>query len=170
MPRMNEELRNFVAAFQGQRCWGFAAGRGTGTAFSLKIGEKIKYSRPIDNPTLSEDVKNYNGRFGVFAVDCDWNIRRGEEIVASCGCPNDPDGEMLSALKLLVDREIVKISAGDYDTDLTLEFEGGIQLELLCLVDDEPFTNYTLFHYSDRISADWISIDEKMEIRKGQRS
>ena len=140
------KLARAVARLAGQRCWGFAAGSGTGSVVSLSIGGMIPRSAPLRNPHLSTAVRENDPEFGLY-VECVWRIERQDGIVAGCWDSNEEDGPMLKGLATLVDQLIVDAELVLPALDLKLRFANDVSFRIFCdqTNADDGTDNYTLF-------------------------
>ena len=120
------------AGLVGQPCWGVIAGAGTGSHFSLRLGEKIPLRRPLRNPSLSEDERRFDGRFRVFVQHCAWRLERGAEVLCASTSDNADGGEMLSGLAALRGAVVERCDVAAPAQDLTIGFSGGLVLRVFC--------------------------------------
>jgi len=80
-----------------QTCWAVIAGKGTGSIFNIKIGEKIPRAKPINNPHLSDDARNYDSKYGIM-VYSSWELTKNGDFVCDSDDSNENDGPMVSHL------------------------------------------------------------------------
>jgi hypothetical protein len=50
---LQRDLSVALGEIVGRPCWGFVAGKGTGSNFTMDFGRKLKRARPLTNPHLS---------------------------------------------------------------------------------------------------------------------
>ena len=145
-----ENLENILKIeFQkltGKQCWGIIAGNGTGSFITLNIGDKIPLKTPLDNPTLDENARNYEGEYGLY-IECVWRLDSDNEIICGAWDDNSKGGEMLKGLKLLTGTQITQINLFEPAWDFTIEFSNHCKLKVFCdQVNEKDATdNYSLF-------------------------
>lgn len=148
-------------------CWGFAAGRGTGSMVTLYFGGKRLRNRPIHNLSLSEDVRKYQGEYCLFLKDCEWRIQTSDEVIASSVSSNEKGGAMLSALDRLVGEYVVSAEVNRPCFDLRIGFGNGINLIVFCLGgSDEELDNYTFFSGHGYYVSKFNGLFEKRERKR----
>ncbi|MEA2597566.1 MAG: hypothetical protein QOF01_4035 [Thermomicrobiales bacterium] len=126
MPPVWDEAARFRAAaadLAGKRCWGVAAGEGTGARLGLDMGGKVKRDRPLDNPLVSEDVRCYEAAYSLFVEGCPWRVQSAAAVVGGWLDDNANDGPMVATLERLVGARVEPPA-----WDLRLGFDHGLAL------------------------------------------
>jgi hypothetical protein len=146
-------LREAVRALVGLECWGCVAGTGTGSMFTLELGEKFPRDRPVQNPHLAAVVREHEAEFCLFVKDTPWRVQSVTEVVATWLDANAKDGPMVAALDRLAGARVVAAELDEPARDLKLSFDNG--LTLVVFPDGSPSESendddYTLFtrHWS----------------------
>lgn len=140
------EFRKNLNSLVGQPCWGFVAGKGTGSVISLHFGNKLPLQQPIKNLHLSHDLQKYEGEIILF-VQCVWRIDSEVEVICGCWEDNEKDGPMLSGLQNIVGQKVESIELSLPAWDLAVHFSNLITLRIFCDQTDliEPVYNYDFF-------------------------
>lgn len=138
-------LRDNLAKLRDKECWGFAAGKGTGSHVVLSIGEKIPLAQPVDNHNLSENVRNNGAEFSLF-IECVWRLDSIDEVICGAWDDNSKNEKMLEGLGLLINSKIVSIDISEPSLDLEIEFSNKLILKIFCDQTNEKdnFDNYSL--------------------------
>lgn len=120
---------------------------------SLAFGEKIRRSRPLRNPTLSSDQREFDGEFIVFVKGSEWSIFCEEEPICNSNDSNEINGPMLKGLQLLIGKEVIETDIINSMGGLDLFFSNGLRLQLSGIVPAGDFDSYSLF-YQGHVVAD----------------
>jgi hypothetical protein len=130
----------------GRGCWGVIAGSGTGSMVTLDFGEKVKRARPLHNPTLSDEARNYEGEYGLYLQDCDWRLQTRQKVLASSASSNEAGGVMLTGLGQIVGQRVREVTFDPPSFDLAIDFANEIQLLVFCFGKSvEEFDHYSFF-------------------------
>ncbi|MDM8549321.1 hypothetical protein QUF72_04550 [Desulfobacterales bacterium HSG2] len=146
MKGINEEFLSALKNLAGKRCWGVAAGEGTGSVVALDCGDKIPRDRPLRNVHLAEDQRRYKAELSLF-IWCSWRLDSDTEVICGATDPNDNDGPMINGLMNLPDRRVESVDALLPGLDLTLRFDGPFCLRVFCdetNIEDD-YENYSFF-------------------------
>ena len=143
-------IEDFFAVLVGKVCW--AATAGFGSMVSLKFGEKILRPRPISNPNLPEDVRNFDAEFVVF-VDggARWTINNGDVVVCTNDDNNERGGPMDLGVNLLVGKRLLSVHLAKDYLVLTLNFDDDLCLQLRCRI--KGMTGYFLLHKGREVAT-----------------
>jgi len=155
-----KDLKSNLYKLINKECWGFVAGKGTGSVFSLRIGEKIPLEEPVDNPNLPEDIRNNESEFSLF-VECVWRIDSNKKIICGAWDDNSKNGKMLKGLKMLMNSTITAVNIYEPAFDLIIEFSSGVFLKIFCdqINEVDEYDNYTFFTPSG-----WITVGTRSKL------
>lgn len=151
-----DQFRAAVNAFVGRPCWGVAAGEGTGSRFGLDLGQKIPRNKPLANPYLSEDMRNFNGEYRLFVEGCPWRVQSPSEVIGSWLDDNANDGPMVRTLERLVGANVHHVRLEAPAWDLWISFNNGLTLCVFpdATGDTEWDDNYTVLTPSGAFSVE----------------
>jgi len=122
----------YLAGLQGKECWSFIAGPGTGSMVTLDFGEKILRERPLRNPTLTAEQRNYIGEIRLFIQNAGWRIDHHSSVICSSTSSNKLDGLFGKGFRLILNRRVEKVVVSHLGLDLRIEFEGKVILTIFC--------------------------------------
>lgn len=157
-----EKLEVAVKNLHGRECWALIAGEGTGSAFSMKMGEKIPRKRPLQNPFLSADAKIFDGEYCLYVQFSSWRLDDVERVICTSTDSNENDGVMVQGLSRLVGCRISGVSLTKPGCDLIIDLDRGYRLTVFCCWSNvlEPATNYSFF--TPEIG---FSVESRSEVR-----
>jgi hypothetical protein len=170
MKNMTED-RNYLSEFQnnlkhliGKECWSVIGGAGTGTHISLDFGDKIPIKKPLTNPHLTEEERNFNGEFS-FYITCAWRIESELEVISGCWEDNAKDGPMLNGLQKIINQKVIAVELSLPALDLKLTFENNFSLQIFCDQTslEEGYDNYTFFLRT----REWFNVGTRSVLEKG---
>ncbi|MFL6710082.1 MAG: hypothetical protein ACJ8HI_17920 [Massilia sp.] len=145
--------REFFNGLIGQSCWSLIAGPGTGSMFTLALGEKFRRERPLKNQTLSLEQREFDGEFVVFVKESPWRLLDDQNrTICTCYDSNEANGPMLSGLQCLVGRSVVSASIVNENGGLTLVFGEGIRIELDGVNCIDTVESYSLFYFGNTLA------------------
>lgn len=128
-------MKNAVTAalsrLVGQEIWYVMAGPDHGPTIGLEIGERRERRPPLTNPRLSEELRRFEGAFGLF-ITCAWRFAVEEVILCGSLSRNETDGEIAGGVTQLVSRRIVRVDVDDSFLDFTLHATDGARLSVFC--------------------------------------
>ena len=144
--RIDDLFLKEIEALTGEECWGVVGGEGTGSIISLSMGNKLPRKTPLNNPYLSEAVRDNESQFG-FMIYCPWRIESNATIIAGSRMPNHNDGPMVSGLSDICNVRVVGIECVKPAYDLRVHFDNGMRLVLHCSnietgLDDRCYVAY----------------------------
>ncbi len=146
MDTINKEFITALHSLEDKKCWGFTAGYGTESVVNFQFGKKIKRSKPLHNPQILEDQRNYEAELSL-SVMCAWRLDTNGKIICGSGDSNVKGGLMLTGLADLINKKVTSVSPYPPSFDLELVFENGFQLRVFCDQvrndDDENYSFYT---------------------------
>jgi len=126
------ELLHALEALIGVQCWQIVAGRGTGSNFTLDLGQRRLRQRPLKNPTLSAAARRYEGEFTLY-VQGPWRMHVKGDRIATWTDALDRFDVMVSGLDLMRGAHVERVY---FQTpELKLRFEHGVTLVVFA---DEP--------------------------------
>lgn len=139
----------FIASlnrFTGQVCWGFAAGKGTGSVVSLDIGGKVLRESPLKNPHLTAEQRKYDAEFDLF-IHCVWRLESKTQVICGAWDDNAEGGDMIEGLQRLVGQTISSVKVSKPAFDLAVNFNSGLVLRIFCdqTNQSEMEDNYSVF-------------------------
>jgi hypothetical protein len=123
-------LSDATSCLIGMRCWGFRAGRGTGSHIVLDFGLKVPAARAIRNPTLTPIQRRFRGEVSIF-VTCTWRLDACAKVICGSADSNLPAGEMMKGLRSVVGRQVRSIRLCPPAHDLDICF-GDRRLRIFC--------------------------------------
>ena len=155
-------MNTVTSQLVGKSCWGFAAGSGTGSIVSFEFGNKIPRIKKLRNPTLTEDMRLYNGELYI-RISCVWRISSLSKVICSSSDSNDSDGPMLMGLNKILNTPIVNVMVQNVTYDCTVNFENKMKLDIFCneTNDIDGFDNYV---FRDRKKYYVVSSKSKLKI------
>lgn len=122
------KIQRQVDLIQGLECWNVGAGGCVGSSFSLALGKKVRRSRPLKNPTVSDEFREYEGE-ACLLVWCTWRLGTGEAPIASSDEESD---RIAKSLQALVGQKVVRGEVSQPACDMTLTFTNGLRLNVFC--------------------------------------
>lgn len=147
MPKVT--LDKFEASLNqltNQVCWGFVAGKGTGSVVELNLGRKVSRKAPVKNPHLTDEQRANDSEFALF-VECTWRLESKTQVICGAWDDNSKLGAMRKGLERLVGQTIDSISLARPSLDLALRFSNQLVLRIFCDQTNpaEMVDNYSLF-------------------------
>lgn len=150
---ISADFLNELQNLKGLECWRVIAGEGTGSRITLSIGRKIERTRPLRNPQLPSDLRQFDSEFVIFVQDCAWRLN-ADKVICTSKTPNNNDGPMVAGLHSLVGQQIVAVTASAPSYDLVVEFSDSSKLHLFCdCFDSERDGDNYSFHSLHRVFA-----------------
>lgn len=139
-------LQKGIAALVGKKCWGVAAGVGTGSMFTLDLGKKIRRLKVLSNPHLSKDQQCFEPEAWLYAQFAAWRLEKGNKVLCTSTTDNRNDGPMVNGLHRLVRRAVRNAEISIPGLDLAFQFAGGFVLKIFCdrANEAEDYDNYSL--------------------------
>ena len=139
-------IKSCVELLKGKRCWSIIAGAGTGSVVNLGFGDKKEKTKPLTNPELTEEQRNFDPEIEIM-IHCSWRLLSSGSIICGWRDSNESDGDMLNGLHLLKDKKVVGVKLTEVVYDLEICFEDNIYIQLFCdqTNDYEADENFTLF-------------------------
>ena len=111
----------------GRNCWGVLAGGCTGTAFTMKYGDKVQRDKPLTNEMLSMECRKYNSEFSLYVESARWKLVREHEgsleTITNSNDDHSPEGPMVKGLESLVGIDITSANFNPNNKLLRLFFE-----------------------------------------------
>ncbi|NLD93288.1 MAG: hypothetical protein GX639_11545 [Fibrobacter sp.] len=126
-----DEIQNILCQMVEKKCWSVVAGKGTGSAVAIDIGGKIQRKKPLTNPYLTEEQRQYQCEYGLL-IDCSWRLDSSIAVICSSKDSNEEGGVMLSGLKELINQRIVSVEVFMPAIDLQLHFDNEMTLKVFC--------------------------------------
>jgi hypothetical protein len=123
--REKRTARDVVAALHGKKCWNVACGGSVGSTFQLALGGKVPRERPLKNPTVSSEYRQYEGQVGLM-VWCSWRLEMPSGPLTSS---DDESPRMESGLRRLAGKTVRRVSISD-GWFLRIEFSMGLILSV----------------------------------------
>lgn len=130
----------------GLECWGIIAGSGTGSNINMQFGRKIPRAKPLKNPSLTNEQREFDSEFSVF-VECVWRLDSETEIVCGAWDNNRENGLMIIGLHQLVGSVVSSVQILKPAFDLIVSFSNGLALKVFCdnVSPIDANDNYSLF-------------------------
>lgn len=145
-------ISEFFDGIIGKSCWSIIAGSGTGSMVSLAFGEKIRRERPLRNPALSPEQREFDGEFVVFIKDSPWRIVGDNAIICTSDNSNEVNGPMLSGLQRLVGSSVISVSITNDIGGLNLVFSDRLCIQLTGIDCVDDLDSYSLFYFGRTIA------------------
>lgn len=160
----HSEFQNNLKCLIGKECWSIVGGAGTGTHISLAFGDKVPMKKPLTNPHLTEEERNFDGEFS-FYITCVWRIDSESEVISGCWEDNSEDGPMLRGLQKLVNQRVVAADSSLPALDLKITFENNLSLRVFCdqTSPEEGNDNYTFFLPTE----EWFNVGTRSILERG---
>ena len=129
-------------------------GAGSGSVIGLGFGERLRRTKALKNPMLSETDKNFASELEL-TVYCAWRLRSGSEVL--CGWRDTGDDRTWSLLQSLVGRSVGSAIVQSGTQDLSVQFDDAFALEIFCDItaSGESEDNYTC---ADRETIESVGI------------
>ncbi len=151
---MQESIVETLRSLIGRRIWAASGGPSTGSVIAIEIGDRRERQLPLSNPRISEELRRYEGEFGLF-ITCAWRLEVAQTVVCGSESRNESDGEIAGGIDRLVGRTITQIDVDERALDFALILDRGeARLSVFCdVVDGDAWQeNYHL------TLADWLLI------------
>lgn len=140
-------VNEFFGRLIGKRCWSIIAGAGTGSMMSLAFGEKFRRERPLRNPTLSPEQRDFMGEFVIFVKESPWRVvNENNDTICDSGDDNAAGGPMLTGLQRLIGGSVVSINIANDAGGLNLLFSDGLCIQLKGVDCGDNSDSYTLLY------------------------
>jgi len=139
---LEAEFTRSLKCLVGKRSWSVVAGEGTGSVFILHFGRKVPRGRPIANPHLTPDQRQYTGELSL-TVWAAWRIETDRAVMCGWNDSNRKNGPMVRGLQSLVGIQVKAVTIQPPALDLTIRF-GRKALRVFCdqTVRDTGPNNY----------------------------
>jgi len=142
--RLEEEFENELKRLIGKPCLSIYAGESTGPDVLIDFGKKMPRTIPVLNPKLTEEERYYEGEVSLF-IRCAWRVDTKREVI--CGSTDSAveDGPMITGLGVLLQRTVESIQVRLPGLDLTVKFNGSLELRIFCDQTDleNEYDNYS---------------------------
>lgn len=159
---MNTEVIECLVRLEGQPCWSVIAGRGTGSIVAIDFGPKVKRPRPVSNPYLTPEQREFVGAFSLL-ISCAWRLDGSKGVVCSWMDENVDGGRMLGGLHQLPGGYVTIVAVAQPAYDLTLTVNQGLTLRLFCDQTEPGSNNYVFFMPDRTLSIGAQSVPEFSE-------
>ena len=124
---MSVGIQRVLNGLIGKRCWHAIAGTGAGSAVALGFGERYKRKRPLSNPCLTQEEREFDSHDTLF-LECAWRVELAGEVIGGSGDSNNPKGALVTAANSIVGRRVECINLSASVMDLVLTFDGEVEL------------------------------------------
>lgn len=142
----NREAEEFMCEVRGRECWSVIGGASTGSAISMRFGNRVPLRRPLQNPTLSLEERIFDGERSLI-VYCDWRLDHGSSVVCTSQTVDDLGTLDLSAFNQIKGQIVQDIEFTSRMHDLRIRFANGYHLSVFCdLAADHDGPNYIMFN------------------------
>lgn len=119
---------------------------------SLAFSEKIRRERPLRNPALSPEQREFDGEFVVFIKDSPWRIVGDNAVISTSDNSNEVNGPMLSGLQRLVGSSVISVSITNDIGGLNLVFSDRLCIQLTGIDCVDDLVSYSLFYFGRTIA------------------
>jgi hypothetical protein len=138
------DVKSFVEAMCGQRCWYVSVGGCTLPTFQLAFGEKVRRQRPLKNTAHSQEYREFEAEISLL-VWCSWRLDSPSGPVTSS---DDNEEHICEGLSRLRGAKVSTASARGPGWDLRVRFSNRLVLRIFCdhVPGDPTFsTNWELW-------------------------
>ena len=127
-----EEFLGKLKSLVGECAWAAAGGGCTGSIVSFEFGERLLRERPVENPSLPEEMRTHQGELSLL-IYCAWRIEEGStHIVGGSGDWDEKkQGLATDSLKTVLDSPVADVELNSF-LDLTIAFHSGTRLHVFC--------------------------------------
>lgn len=129
-PTIPKAMRDCLRPFRGLPCWHVSAGKGTGAAFGLALGERIPRPEPLRNPKQPVVFQRNAGEFELM-VWCAWRLDGPKGPIVSSDASEVEVGRVLGRRLRGRTIERVRITL-PLAWDLEVTFDRGLVLRVFC--------------------------------------
>ena len=116
----------------GKPCWSAAAALNREWLVVLDLGERMRRSLRLANPTLNFQQRTYEGSHTI-VIEGSWRLDGPDRVLATCLDVRQPTDRIQAALDELEGRLVVSADAPAPAHDLIVGFEGGYFLRAFVL-------------------------------------
>jgi hypothetical protein len=120
------DLQSLVGSIRGLRCWYVSTGGAVGSTFQLALGSKVRRERPLQNPTHSEEYRQFEGEANLL-VWCAWRLDGPTAPLTSW---DDAEAAVRAGLGNLIGAMVEAVEVVAPGFDLTLRFSGNWTLRV----------------------------------------
>jgi hypothetical protein len=141
---MDEAFLDALQGLKSQRCWSIKGSRGG--ALAMSFGQMIKRRKPLTNPQLTQQERDYDGELNLF-IRCAWRLDDASRVLGIWSDEGEVSRKIPRGLDPLVDAEVTAVAVMRPAYDLNLLFPHGLTLRLFCDRsggDDDDDYNYFL--------------------------
>lgn len=124
------DVIDILMSLRGQTVWNVMGGPVHGPALGLDIGGMRERKVPLTNPRISEDLRRFEGEYGLF-ITCAWRLAINDRVVCGSLSRNEPDGDIVTGVAKWTGKTIVDVEVNHQFLDFTLRFDDA-QLAIFC--------------------------------------
>jgi hypothetical protein len=117
----HRDVEALLQRIVGEECWAIIAGPGTGSVILLDLGAKLPRDVEVDNPTLSEDERQFEAPYSI-QVWCSWRVEAEGRVVGSAIALPDEGWWERSGLAHVKGRHLTSFELSTPIPDLRLHF------------------------------------------------
>ena len=128
---MNSQLQSCLNELLQKECWSIVAGKGTGSIFTLGLGDRIHRKRPIENLHLLKEQRENDSEYGLM-VYSSWKLKGENETICDSDSDNSNDGSMVNGLGQLKGKRIKEAKFDGFNQGLLLLFDENYRLQIAC--------------------------------------
>ncbi len=146
MESLADALQSNLRQLMTTKCWGIIAGSGTGSVLNLQFGAKIPRQKPLDNPTLRQDVRLFDAEYDLF-IECVLRLDTNQEVICGAWDDNSTEGPMLEGLNNILEKPVTGITVLEPAWDVIIEFDDSFKLKIFCdqVNEEDENDNYSFF-------------------------
>jgi hypothetical protein len=120
------DAKEFVGLLRGQKVWFINGGGAAGSTFSLSLGKKSLRAKALQNPSVSEEFRLFQGEFSLY-VWSTWRLQSHDAVASS-----DQDfGHANPLLQTLAGQSVTDVIVEGRCLDLRLIL-GSLSLQVFC--------------------------------------
>lgn len=118
------EVLNWTNRVVSLPCWSVVAGS-IGSCFSMRFGDKLPRTKPLNNPNLTYDERHFSGEYGLLVSGSSWFLFCGGRKVVDWTEDGSFDGPIESGLRQLRDKYVSAATLDLTSGDLEMLFDPG---------------------------------------------
>jgi len=160
----SESFRTFRTSLQeivGTECWSSIGGMGTGSAFVLDFGDKVRRKSPLTNRHLSEEQRSFQGSIWLHILGCTWRVDTATEVLGAWDVGETRVEDMVALMSGLVGGRVTAANVELPGLDLTLSFDNGMTLRLFC---DQTDLEHEMDNYSICVGGTVYGVETRSKL------
>lgn len=127
MRAKQSELITFLNEFKEKKCWATTGGVGSGSMFSIHLGEQIKRPEKVNNQFLSEALTNNEGEYIIFVYMAYWGLFVGGDLLV---CAADSQDKIGKHVQKLINHRFIEFEILENNLQYELKFDNDVILKI----------------------------------------